>query len=346
VHWEYAFEHTFKNNKSEQNLIVVPISHIFEKDYKGLKHLWIYKNRNGENTMRVVEYQFDDLKKNKDNSLKKFTGVMMVKDFENNSIGGFVFKNNKIVGAISEPSKNNNLKNGKVKGSSCGEVTNCSWVTVGGGYDDSNYNTYWSCYTDYQCFWIETFDAAYEGSDSGNPWLPNYNEGGGGSSGNNFGEFETTNGGPYSYSYKYSECDGFSSMWNRAFAESREMLGFITSNGHVIITPSAGYSMWEAAVENYYTNQNGNTILSFYAENGAWKVQLFSPNGSLGIYTITGIVHTHPFPGPGYETKVSPADFSVANTYPTLNHYVIHSQRKIQFGPGNNIIQVSGRSCW
>lgn len=175
------------------------------------------------------------------------------------------------------------------------------------------------------------------------PWCDNGNGGGGG----DFGSTTSDWGSDFTYSV-HDQCGGFSGMWLRQFAESKEIVGFLTSSGQVIIAPSNGNTYDRGIVANAYDNENGNRILYLFQDNGTWKVELYNSSGVAGTYDITGIVHTHPYPI-GATTinnfPSDPYDLGVAASYPQLDHYILTTAGKIHYNQ-NGTISNHGRNCY
>jgi hypothetical protein len=324
--WDNAYNY---NLTKKQKMVVVPISHYKRGATPGYKQLWVYKNKFGKNTMRVVEYVFASPTTNKAQTIRDFTGYLLLKDWDDTFLGGFEMKNNRFVGALSKQNAG-----GRTSGFLCGDWLSCRLVTVGHVNDPSGGNTYLSCTSDYYCIWTsvsEQTDAPISGSQS---------DPGGGSVA--FPQDPT----PPEHDWKYTptvfdtKCSGLWEMVVHTAREGIEVSAVYTKEGKLIIFPTQHNSQGLSTFDPVYKDSNNKrVVLTFLEEKkGIMTVRVISPNGTEEVYTATETIHTHPDnvsncdePSPAKENG---GDRFTAQKYPMLKHYIIGCSQWIEYDGG------------
>lgn len=170
---------------------MAPITHIKKGRVLGYKQLWIYKDKKGKNASRIIEYLFDSTENYKKGqvNLKRYTGLIVIKDWEDEYIGGFLMQNGQTTGAITafgyEKPTGSTPKSGKTaSGFACGFQTSCStrWVetppsggaAIGSASSPPSYvgspSGYYAtvCETNYICVYEESTGMGYPSNGSSN----------------------------------------------------------------------------------------------------------------------------------------------------------------------------------
>jgi hypothetical protein len=327
--WDNAYNYALTK---KQKMVVVPISHYKRGTTPEYKQLWVYKNKFGKNTMRVVEYVFASPTTNKAQTIRDFTGYLLIKDWDDNVLGGFEMKSNRFVGALSKQNAG-----GRTSGFLCGDWLSCRLVTVGHANDPSGGNTYLSCTSDYYCIWAsvsEQTDAPISGSQS---------DPGGGSVA--FPQDPTPPEHDWEYNPKVfdTKCAGLYAMayHTATVEEAKESSAVHTKEGKLIIFPSQYNDKQTAMFYPKYRDSNGKVVLTFLEETkGIMTVRVISPNGTEEVYTATETIHTHP-DGVSNCDEPSPADYQNkrgdrfhAQQYPMLKHYILGCSQWIEYDGG------------
>ena len=103
VYWKFAFKHTNKFDNNKNRVVVVPISHLTVGQTSGYRQLWIYKDKDGKPVAQVVEYLYDRKQyPAKTASLDDFSGLMLVRDWNDNLIMGYQIEKNTVKGIVTE----------------------------------------------------------------------------------------------------------------------------------------------------------------------------------------------------------------------------------------------------
>lgn len=342
VYWDNAFKYNYEGLKAESEIVVVPIVYARADAPSGFKQLWIYKNSTGETIHRIVEYVYDDSEKTRFKSFKKFSGLMIFRDWDDNFLGGLVLKNNKFVAGISDlqsgtPEKGYvKKKNAREGYYVCGNNTHCvpSYTYVV-GYGEG----YWhmDCIDIYECVWVDVI-----GTSPPPTTAPYYPPSSGGSSSTGDFSFKTE--------FIHSACTGMAKMLSIQAHEGREVAGFITQDDNIVIAPTNGHTWYTSAIRQSYVDVNNNTILVFFAENGKWYVQA-SPAFGNWKYEVKATIHTHP-PGPDRNIP-SPLDNAMAASYNNeqathgtyqLNHFFINFTHIGQFN-SSGLVNLTPNQC-
>ena len=163
VFWNYSFN--YKISKEASNFVVIPLTHRKPGDFLSSKQLWIYKNNKKQMTMNVVEYIFDRDVNRPDltNSLLNFSGLMVIRDWNNNFLGGLVYKKNQVVGAASQlgvfkgnppaSAPNTTRPNGRTALQTCVETQTCYYsYTYVPAYPQIGGYWHMDCTVDYKCY--------------------------------------------------------------------------------------------------------------------------------------------------------------------------------------------------
>lgn len=277
--------------------------------------------------MRVVEYVFAEQTTTKAQTIRDFTGYLLIKDWDDNVLGGFELKNNRFVGALTKQKPG-----GRTSGFVCGEWISCRWVTVGHANDPSGGYTYRSCITDYRCVWAgstEQSDAPVDGGQD---------DPGGGTI--TFPQDPTP---PDDIFYKpqifNKECEGW--IWMDIYQSNhdREVSGVYTKEGKLIIFPIESNQLTSSFWHKEYV-VNGITILKFgYDNSGKLLTTIYNSNGTIDVYTVSYMIHTHPVlencdePSP-MDTYNREGDRFIASLYPTVKHFILGCTKFIEFDSG------------
>jgi hypothetical protein len=176
VLWDLASKQ--KVNKKDE-AIIVSIIYQQKDDYWSLKHLWVYEDKQKKKNARILEYIYDTSKpKHRFQSLKNFTGVMVLRDGNGKFMGGLKITENKIEGLVTELKTDkkteainlNPSKNGRI-GSVCPYVQICKpWhINIG---PITVYGT--NCEYDFLCWWSNSnaLDPAFTGIIIDIPTIP------------------------------------------------------------------------------------------------------------------------------------------------------------------------------
>jgi len=344
VFWQYAFETKF-NEQSKTNVVIVPISHGMKNKLYGYKQLWLYKDKNNIITMRVVEFIHDYKipKKQLGNySLRNFTGTMLVREWNDEILGGLEYENGKLVAGLTDieeivGGKKKDKKNGRIKGSTCFSITSCfhgyNYVV---GYDVGY--SYSSCSSSINCVWIDSFGDVIPESESRN----------------------YQGGGVESHDFKFTRisnpCQGFSESLLNQYTNQKEMSGVITNDNEAIIFPSLNNTKYSVSIANGYTMNDmiGRPVVWFGQSGNDWEVVLYvygynnNPSNP-GItatpftYKVKGFFHTHPIES-GYDyDNPSDADKTTAGNISGLQHYIVHDNSIIRY---NSNGEQSRKNNW
>lgn len=352
VYWKYAYES--KMDKKKKNaLVIVPISQVRRGKILGIQQLWVYKNKNKENTMRIVEFLYDtNIPKEQlgNYSFKNFTGAMLIREWNDDILGGIAYKNGnpvaglmdigEIIDGKKQPVKK--PKNGRASASDCFTIEKC--------YNGSTYamgNTYyWTvCYDSLECIWNFAYDQDQQ--------PPGYGDGYGDSGGAATG----STGDIITYykrlSVHNSPCDGFNQAISAQSAENKEMNGFITTDNKIIVMPNDKNSQKEVhyVLGEITYDLIGRPLINVTQINGVWNAIIYYYSGSNYLastsqasYDIKAFFHTHPIePGTIGWDQPSDNDKQSASNFPELSHYIIHDNGIIKFN-GNG--ETNRKNNW
>lgn len=281
VFWKYAYESKMDKNK-KNTVVIVPITQVRRgKIVSGLQQLWVYKNKNKETTMRIVEFLYDtNIPREQlgNYSFKNFTGAMLIREWNDDILGGIAYENGKPVAGLmdigeiidgkKQPVKK--TKNGRASATYCFTVEQCyngSTYAMGGTY-------YWTvCYNSLDCIWSFAYDQNQE--------PPSDSSGYGDSSGGSAIGSE----GLITYFKRFSEhnspCDGFNQALAAQAAEGKEMLGFITADNKIIVMPNDPNEphKFRYTLGSVSYDIIKRPIVATYEESGGWGITVYYYEG-------------------------------------------------------------------
>jgi hypothetical protein len=350
INWDDAFDYQFSPT---QKIVALPIFHQKKGDTpSGYKQLWIYKDKFGSNRAVIAEYVWQFDKKDKNELLnRKFSGYMLFRDWDNNLLGGFSIKNDKILGGITEfslPKDVKSKKNKRLNNYTCYWAPNCRTAYVGAVYegqeilvsilDCSNVN--------YVCVYSESL--GFNTGPTAPHWIPVST---GGSSP------ITLFPNDFKYETIPNKCSGYERMWQIGYRDNSPMLtkevsGFLTSDNQVIVAPTFANNATTAHFSNIYHDSQGRIIINFDEEMG--RIWVFNhTNNTAQEYSVKGLIHTHPycngsfFGAPYLDDQPSDQDYKAANQafYSRFEHYIISCSNIIKFdGTGPQSVTKTPRT--
>ncbi len=321
-----------------------------------LSYLMLYKNKQGEMKTEVVtRFPDDDYWDEPNRAKKPFRGMILVEDWQGNVLKGYLYTKDGKTGILK--SSGGSEKGVKVQGKLI-EVclTTVTWSSVEAGNSGDPEYTY---YSSTSCF---TYDnggggGGYEPS----PEDYSSNDGGGGGDGSggtpnpcagtingqeplddgsgvpcdpaitiesSFSPNNLYNGnGEKPIGESPNKCQGAQDMWNASVSNNKEVVGLLTSDGKTITVAMLGYSggSWGGLYKHegtvYYTYPSSKGAPSqLYAGMQVAAGQYFIP--------IVATIHTHnpciQMGGDGITNiTLSEGDQSLAQSFQTINHYII-----------------------
>ncbi|MFN8358191.1 MAG: hypothetical protein U0Y10_27255 [Spirosomataceae bacterium] len=327
--WDYAFE---KNVLVNKKMVIIPVISNKKSSLPSFKQLWVYVDKNKKKNMRVVEYIYEDLLAlDKKTSLRlnpaKFTGFMLVRNWDNTFISGFKLQNGLIVGVISEW---NSLKNGRTATSiSCSSITTCraqtSYVI---GFPDATYTQILECWNTTQCYLEQTFEIPYDGGSGTGFEIP----GGGGTS--------TPMLHPYFTPILINNlCDLLT--YQNTIAHT-EVVGLKLDNGSMYMLPYKDNTPTTAVTENkYYDPLLGKPLLIIYQENGKTKIDVWNYDiygqGTATTYGVLEHIHTHPCNGneniaSSYDKQFSSDRNATSTLGIDVQLFILNCNGKVEYG--------------
>jgi hypothetical protein len=279
-----------------------------------------------------------------------------MREWNGEFLGGFKIIENELKGVISEIEYNNKkekikiLKTKNGRNSTCVSYLNCrNWtITFGSIAIQGN-----SCITDFYCYWISTngIDPAFTGnsyiipniasSDSYyNPTNPN---------------LELPSDPPSSISFGYAEsfCEGIKIALDAQDNQKKEIAGAVTSQGKVIMFPTYGNLYNKVNFPYQFISPQGNirAVIVFgnpdpgdpkndgkYQDSDVGLEITDTILGRITYYKIESFFHSHPLDY-NYNFNVpSPDDLLVANSFPTISHYIINNDNIVKFNSTGIIV--------
>ncbi|MDF7821406.1 hypothetical protein P1X15_27530 [Runella sp. MFBS21] len=352
VFWKYAYESKMDKNKKSA-VIIVPITQARRGKILGLQQLWVYKNKNKEITMRIVEFLYDTNISHEqlgNYSFKNFTGAMLIREWGDNILGGIAYENGKAVAGLMDIGEIINGVKQLVKKPKNGRTSHYCYTTLScysGSTSSYGSTHYWTvCSTGLSCIWNYGFDQDQEppAESSG------YSDNSGGSA--------IGSEGVITYFKRFSEhttpCDGFNQALAAQAAENKEMLGFITTDNKIIIMPNDANNQHDFTytLGSISYDINNRPIVSTYPKDGGWGILVYyyqGPNTNSHVqheYVIKGIFHTHPQePNTDYDEPSSGPnkDYDTASHVPELAHYIVHANGLIKY---NGTSVISRKRNW
>lgn len=352
--WQYASKSTMKGTRKDE-VVVVPIPHSRDTKIPTFKQIWIYDDHNGERTARIFEYIYD-LRSNKFNSLKKFSGALIVRDLGGNFLGGLKVNHNKIEGFISEINSETGQKetltssnNARSNNFVCGSGITCrGWTITVGPSSVSGMN----CDTDFNCWWVNTnaLDPAFTGYIIDIPSYPLPPASGSG------GPIEQLPG-PTSYGFANDKCRGFTFMLQAQREQNVEIAGIVTKMGQVFMFPTKENTKHRVNYSDVYMQPNGYVMMRIFvgnpdpvdpANDGKYKdnvayIEMYDyETGKPTNWEIEGFIHTHPIEE-GYNYH-QPSDEDIANANAFSNsesNYILTEQRLIKYEANGHFQRIS-----
>lgn len=347
--WKYAFNYKVS---AKQQVVVVPLAHFKRGRESGVKEMWVYKNEKGQNTLRVVEYLYATTQQQgKGFDKRNYSGLFLVKDWNDNFIGGYVVEKNKLKSVVSEFGYGKpKPKSGRTSVFECSAVHSCtveyvppsSSLGVGGAYTDGTSNQgyyYHSCQTSYNCVWHFSFESDNPALEGDGSYSPPYD-----------GSVEPD---PKDPNYRWEKIDNTCQGLTRMIVLQdslgnlpnsslhKEVNGVITTTGKVIIFPTIGNSEFGAHWDEEYKTPNGDLILTYKDSDRnitpiISKVRIYKKDGTYEEYQVSTMVHTHP---DGHQNSNIPSiansngegDLLVAHWYRHLNHILLGSSKLVRF---------------
>lgn len=174
LYWKNAFESQFPDKRK---LIVVPVKHHRkERPANGFTYLWIFKDVTGKENSRVVEYVA--LSKG-ENIQSKFSGLMLVRDWEGGFRNGFVYEKGVVKGLAESVDGENAISNRKSRSNSFTVCVNYYYYTCVPTGENGTYECSESAYNGSVCYYYP---------EGGYPYEVNEGEFGGGGGGGGSGE--------------------------------------------------------------------------------------------------------------------------------------------------------------
>ena len=359
LYWQYAYESKM-DKKKKNNLIIVPISQARRGQIAGIQQLWIYKNKNKENTMRIVEFLYDakiPREQLGNYSFNNFTGGMLIRDWNDDILGGIAYENGKPVGGLMDIGEIvdgkkrpiTNPKNGRTGAYDCFTAERCyqgSTYAMGSTY-------YWTvCYNSLECIWNFAYNQDQEPPSDSSGYGDSSNSGGSpiGNSGEIITYFKR-------FSVHNNPCDGFNQALAAQAAEGKEMLGFITTDNNIIVMPNdrnEPHNVYYTIGEITY-DIIGRPIVNVQEQNGVYNAIVYYYQGpntnshASASYDIKAMFHTHPqeagydWDNPSDSNAGPNNDLANAAAFPNTSHYIVHSTGLVKFN-GNGTI--SKKSNW
>ena len=334
--WEFAFEHQLMPKKK---IVALPINYYKKGDLMDFKQLWVYVDDANKTNTRIVEYIYEDLleykaEKVKNLNPKKFNGMMLIRDWDDNFLGGFKLKEGKIVGAITQwnMKKNNKLDANQL---ACVSVTNCTYqlAWVPGHPEYGSYFQVLGCTTATVC--VMEASTGITTNDAGNATPP---AGGGGNNTSN----AATN-----------PLDNWTITANPCLALTyqntlnREIVMLKTTDGKYIILPANGNSPDRSSTYSHYQNRTfTGPSISFTQVGNRMVADVFTYNLagnwiSTESYDIEEHIHTHPCNGPApNQASEIPFDKQFAGAYPGTNmkFFIANCNGKYQYNTSGNLM--------
>lgn len=331
--WDAAYEHKTMGT----TVIVVPITHIYKNQQRGIKQLWVYNNSKGEMISRVIEYIFPEksdrdfnYKKFSDRNLKNFSGVLLIRDWDNNFIGGYEIINNKKISFITEISNAKSEKKARPSATCYGE--NCRlYKNYTVGHPEADFS-YMSCLSfSWQCPDLLSFEM---------------DNGGGGfdPAANAYDPFATLQ---YRYERIVSDpCGALKRMWQVQRNAGKEITAWKTTTGDMIILPTDQNTQNASYSTGVFLGANGTPVAVITNINNQWVAELYNGNGvSNGTFQLTEMYHTHPWMPAGVSNAFPSGDdlnwYNSNSNGGTINAFIVHHDSIIKYNGSGTQSTVS-----
>lgn len=352
ISWNYVVLDKMKGDKKTP-VVVVPILGNNEGKIPKMKQIWIYDNNKGVRTGRIFEYIFD-FKSNKFNSLKNFSGALIIRDMDGLFLGGMKINKNKIEGVLSEITLESGqiesmkkLDNARTSNFVCGHGVSCVNWSISAGTGPKFYG--FNCDTDFNCWWVSSnqMDPAFTGYIIDIP-APSYEPGGG--SGDPVEQAPTAT----NYGYANDKCRGLLTMLATQKKDSVEVGGVITKMGQVFMFPTGNNTKTSYNMTDVYQEPGTGRVMlrvfrgnpdagdpmndNKYNENSVYLEMYNYQTLKNMTWEIEGFIHTHPLGVDGDGTEFdshnpSPQDRLVAESWgPNVNNYIVTDRRLLKYG--------------
>ena len=160
-----------------------------------------------------------------------------------------------------------------------------------------------------------------------------------------------------------NQCAGLKAMWDYSYRwndpfATKELNGFITTNGKVIILPSYDNSPSNCSWKGSYADEQGREIVRVTTDNGLTYVitKNYNSDGTLSSneYIAASTIHTHPFSGPDvlhpgtvWDTyNPGPNDIGFVNSpdNSNLNHFILTNEKIIQYN-SSGVLNTTPNTC-
>lgn len=140
-----------------------------------------------------------------------------------------------------------------------------------------------------------------------------------------------------------NRCTGLKNMWEYSFRSNdifttKEMNGFITTNGSVIILPSMNNDYENCIFKGSYSDAQGREIVYVYRQQGVVKVSLTSysidGNPTTVTYDVSATVHTHPYTDTLVHDTYNPSPNdrkSIATGYSDLKNFLLTPDKIVEY---------------
>ncbi len=328
ANWEMAVEHKTMGT----TVIVVPTYFVGSDDHPSSKQLWIYKNSKGEMTQRIVQYiwpstdpEVFDYKKRGIDQSKKFTGIILVKDWDNNFYGGYEVVENKKIRFISELDNNDKLKRNARPAATC-VASVCRWITAYTvGYPEATFS-YYSCYSDsFQCTDLMAFEMDNGGGGFDPATLPYTLQS------HLMYDWEKVGTDPCSFKRRMLQVQANSGV---------ETVGLETTSGLFIMLPTYGNSATTSVTWNTFYRTDNTPIANVSYWQGAVWIDLYNALGTAVVESHQVVNHYHSHPN-GTVLAPSPTDINFStSTQNFTNFYIVHPSRFIKYNSTGTLSDV------
>jgi hypothetical protein len=142
-------------------------------------------------------------------------------------------------------------------------------------------------------------------------------------------------------------CNGLKRLWNNSFRNNnpvltKEMGGYLTSTGEIILLPSYNNTPTTTQFNTSSFDQQGREIVYAYTQQGQAKVDVtiydIFGRGVTTTYTITATIHTHPYTDGSHDTyNPSIPDINNLASDTSLKHYILAGNQLIEYNQGGKI---------
>lgn len=270
---------------------------------------------------------------------------MVIRDWNNKMLGGFICKDGKISRGLHNPESNKSHQNARPAAFICGPsetyVYGTNYTTGGNQYFSYSW-TY--SYSSFGCIWVSDMYASFTYANNMDVQVPNI-----GASSIDIGP---STGMSNTYDRKFNVmptlCQGYSAMLRGQVDEGKEMYGAITSDDKLVVLPSMENTAHTVSfsMDYLYTDIFGRPLI--YMSAAAKEITVYyyqtpdSKPTAISTFAIKGFVHTHPMED-GYNwNEPSPNDITTATNEPGFLHYVVNDITIMRYDE-SGLISAQGR---